>query len=70
MLSNIENTEMTLHRIRLGLISFKELVKPVLKNNAMSYEQFEELNLAAQVSNDYNDSLTLNKLTVLFAIGA
>lgn len=69
MLSNIETKEMTIHRIRLGLVSFKELVKPVFENNAMSHKQFLELDVAAQVSNDYNDSLTLNKLTVVFKIG-
>lgn len=64
----IEEREMRLHRIRKGLITFKVLANNVEKNQAMTYEQFLDLQVAAIASNDYNDSLTLNKLTVLFPV--
>lgn len=63
-----EAQQLRIHRIRMKLVSFQELVKPVIDNKAMSYEQFLELNIAATVSSDYNDALTLNKLTVLYPV--
>ena len=61
-----EQRQLRLHRIRTKLVTFKELVKEVFKTKSMTLEQFAELNIAAQVSSDYQDSLTLNKLTVIF----
>ena len=61
-----EQRQLRLHRIRTKLVTFKELVKEVFKTKSMTLEQFVELNIAAQVSSDYQDSLTLNKLTVIF----
>jgi peptide methionine sulfoxide reductase MsrA len=70
-LQALENQEMRLHRIRTKVVAFKELVQVVYQNEVMTYDQFLELNLAAQVSSDYNDALTLNKLTCIFpTIGA
>lgn len=66
--ANKEAQQLKIHRIRMKLILFEELSKPVLEAKTMSYEQFLELNMAAVVSNDYNDSLTLNKLTVLYPV--
>lgn len=65
-LQAIEDQELRLHRIRTKLVTFKQLVQVVYDNKSMTYEQFLELNLAALVSDDYNDSLTLNKLTIIF----
>lgn len=67
-LQAIEEREMRLHRIRKGLITFKTLANSIEKNQAMTYEQFLDLQVAAIASNDYNDSLTLNKLTVLYPV--
>jgi hypothetical protein len=66
-LNSIENNEMKLHRIRTKVVTFKQLALKVFESNAMTYDQFLELDIAAQVSDDYNDALTLNKLTVLFS---
>ena len=63
----IEDQEMELHRIRTKVVSFKILVQSVYDSGVMTYEQWQALDLAAQVSDDYNDALTLNKLTVLFS---
>jgi hypothetical protein len=63
-----EAQQLRIHRIRLKLVTFQELVKPVLENKSMSYEQFLELNIACCVSDNYNDALMLNKLTVLYPV--
>lgn len=67
-LDALEEREMRLHRIKKGLISFQSLALPVFKAQAMSYEQYLDLQVAAIASNDYNDSLTLNKLTIMFPV--
>lgn len=69
-LQAIEERELRLHRIRKGLITFKALVNTVEKNQSMTYEQFFDLQVAVIASTDYNDSLTLNKLTVLYPVPA
>jgi hypothetical protein len=66
-LHDIENHEMTLHRIRTQVLSFKVLAQKVIVKSEMSHEDFIYLLEAARVSPDYNDALTLNKLTVLFS---
>jgi hypothetical protein len=63
-----EFQELRIHRIRTKKITFREIVEPVLKAKSMSYEQFLELKIAAHVSDDYNDALLLNKLTVLYPV--
>jgi hypothetical protein len=65
-----EEMELRMHRIRKGLITFKDLSKIVLKNKSMTYQQFLELQVAAVASKDYNDALLLNKLTVLYPVEA
>jgi hypothetical protein len=65
-LNALEEQEMKLHRIRIKVVTFKQLVQAVYDSGSMSYEQWNCLEVAAQVSEDYNDSLTLNKLTVIF----
>lgn len=66
-LKAIEQKELELHRVRTKVISFKQLVQSVYDSGVMTYEQWQALDLAAQVSDDYNDSLTLNKLTIIFS---
>lgn len=65
-----EEMELRMHRIRKGLVTFKDLSKIVLKNKSMTYQQFSELQVAAIASKDYNDALLLNKLTVLYPVEA
>ena len=66
-LKSIEDQEIKMHRIRTKVITFKSLVQKVYDSGNMTYEQWQALDLASQVSDDYNDSLTLNKLTALFS---
>jgi hypothetical protein len=63
-----DHEQMKLHRIKMKVLSFKELVKEVYKTNTMSHDQFFYLNEAAKMSDDFNDSLTLNKLTCIFPV--
>ena len=66
-LQAIENKELRLHKIRTKLITFKELAIRFMQNpDDMTQEQWYELDLAARVSDDVNDSLYLNKLTTIF----
>ncbi len=50
------------------MINFKALAIMVMTKGFMTTDEFLVLNECAQVSADYNDSLTLNKLTVVFNI--
>lgn len=67
-LAAIEERELRLHRIRKGLITFKAIAATVERQQSMTYEQFLDLQVAAIASSDYNDALTLNKLTVLYPV--
>lgn len=67
VLQVIEEHEVKLHRIRLGALSFKVLALEVIAKQSMSHSDFVYLLEAARISNDYNDSLTLNKFTCIFS---
>ena len=67
-LESIEEQEMRLHRVRTKVITFKQLVQTVYDSGSMTYDKWQALDLASRTSDDYNDSLTLNKLTVLFSM--
>jgi hypothetical protein len=64
-LQAVEDNEMKLHRIRTKVLTFKQLLAVVFEEQSWDYQQWLELDLACRVSDDYNDSLTLNKLTCI-----
>jgi hypothetical protein len=67
-LNQIENQALQLHRVRTGLVSFKELYKVIIKNKCMNKNEFNQLLEAARVSPNYNDSITLNNLVIKMGV--
>lgn len=61
----IEENEMKLHRIRTKVVTFKQLALIITEKQSWDYQEFLELELAARVSDDYQDALTLNKMTCI-----
>ncbi len=67
-LNALEALETEIHRARQGLINFKALAIKVMDSGEMTHADFLILDAAALASPDFNDSLTLNKMTILFAL--
>lgn len=67
-MKNSDEMQLQLHRARMGLISFKKMAAEILNKQSMSHEEFLILNEAALKSDDYQDSITLNNMTIAFGV--
>lgn len=57
------------HRARLQLVSFAELVAPIIvKSQPIRYDDFKILLESARVSKDFKDSLLLNDLVIKLGV--
>lgn len=64
-----EQQQLQEHRARTKLVSFAELIAPIIvKNTLISNDNFKVLLEAARVSPDYNDSLLLNNLVIKLGV--
>ncbi len=66
LLNSVETLELEIHRAKTGLVDFKPLAMRCFDKGEMTHGEFLILNAAAEVSKDFNDCLTLNKMTILF----
>jgi hypothetical protein len=63
-----ETNMMQLHRIRTGLVSFKSIYKAIVKKGFMTLSDFNELNEAAMISTNYNDSILSHNLVLKMGV--
>jgi hypothetical protein len=68
-INELESLELQLHKARQNQLNFKTLAFKVFESGVMTYSEFQVLNEAAKASPDYNDALTLNKLTTILNCG-